>query len=293
MKSNPMPSPHDPNVDPPRLPVILIVSYNSLDDLRSCLPPLEGLDVQVLDNASPDGTASKVATEFPWVHLLARKSNDGYAAAINDGISAWPERDVLVLNPDIRTDASAVAALAEYAREHPEAGLIGPRLRYPDGTIQESARAFPNPLAMLLRRSPLGRTKWGNQRLSVHLAPSMREDSGPVDQVIGAAMYVRRAAIEDVGGMCSWIFLYGEDVDWCYRMWESGWPVHYTPHIEMTHVYHRLSRKTLDFRSATTRHHWAGITKMYLMHPRLVVGDSHNKISSRSNKRRQATPSAS
>jgi GT2 family glycosyltransferase len=88
----------------------------------------------------------------------------------------------------------------------------------------------------------------------------------------GAAMLVRRAAIDDIGGMDERMFLYGEDVEWCYRMWERGWQVHLVPKAVMSHHYELSSRRTLDLRSQAVRHHWASILKLYALHPRLVLG---------------------
>jgi GT2 family glycosyltransferase len=68
------------------------------------------------------------------------------------------------------------------------------------------------------------------------------------------------------------LFLYGEDVDWCYRMWESGWEVHLVPAATMEHAYERSSRRTLDLRSPATRHHWASVAKLYALHPALLIG---------------------
>ena len=85
-------------------------------------------------------------------------------------------------------------------------------------------------------------------------------------------MLVRRAAIRDVGEMDERIFLYGEDLDWCYRMWQAGWEVHVEPDAVMEHEWERKSRRTLDLRSAATRHHWASILKLFAIHPTLLIG---------------------
>ena len=152
-------------------------------------------------------------------------------------------------------------------------GIAAPRLVYPDGTVQASARTFPSPLKLLARRSPLGRTPWGRRlRASYLMTDQARGESHRVDFVIGAAMFVRRAAIDAVGGMDERIFLYAEDADWCYRMWERGWEVHLVAEATMVHHYERLSRRSLDVRSAAVRHHWASLLKLFALHPRLILG---------------------
>ena len=84
--------------------------------------------------------------------------------------------------------------------------------------------------------------------------------------------FVRRVALNDVGGMQEWIFLYGEDMDWCYRMWQKGWEVHVIPHAVMEHRFSRLSSRSLDLRSPAVRHHWASLVKLFILHPTLLVG---------------------
>ena len=126
---------------------------------------------------------------------------------------------------------------------------------------------------MLARRSPLGRTRSAaasSRGTSASTIPPLA--AGPVHWGIGAAMLVRRAAIREVGPMDERIFLYGEDVDWCYRMWQHGWEVHVVPDAVMEHAYERQSHRTLDLRSAATRHHWASILKLFVIHPSLLVG---------------------
>ncbi len=85
-------------------------------------------------------------------------------------------------------------------------------------------------------------------------------------------MLIRREAILEVGGMDERIFLYGEDLDWCYRMWQRGWEVHVVPEAVMEHVYERQSCRTLDLRSAATRHHWASVFKLFAIHLSLLIG---------------------
>jgi GT2 family glycosyltransferase len=152
-------------------------------------------------------------------------------------------------------------------------GIAVPRLVYPDGTLQTSIRTWPSPLTMLARRSPLGRTTVGRRILARHfLLDNPPSAAGPVPNAIGAAMLVRRGAITAVGPMDERIFLYGEDLDWCYRMWQHGWEVHVVPGAVMEHAYERQSRRTLDLRSAATRHHWASILKLFVIHPSLLIG---------------------
>lgn len=241
--------------------------------MRESLNALSSLPTIVVDNASQDDTVALVRREFPHVRVIERTRNRGYAVAVNDGCRAVADDDVLILNPDLVGNSDSIAILEDYLREHPETGIVAPRLIYPDGTIQESARSFPSPMKMFARRSPFGRTRLGKRFVASYLlSDEVATKPKRVDTVIGAAMLVRRAAITDVGGMDERIFLYGEDIDWCYRMWAKGWEVHIVPDAVMEHHYERLSRRSLDLRSPAVRHHWASLFKLYALHPRLLIG---------------------
>jgi len=251
----------------------LVVTYNSSRWMRDCLAALDGVPTIVIDNASQDDTVAIVRREFPHVRVIERSRNGGYSVAVNDGARAVPADDVMIVNPDLVAHADIIAKLEAYLADHPTVGIAAPRLVYPDGSIQESARTFPSPLKLLARSSPFGRTPWGKRlRASYLMDDTVATEPRPVDFVIGAAMLVRREAISEVGGMDERIFLYGEDVDWCYRMWERGWEVHLVPDAVMEHHYERSSRRTLDVRSAAVRHHWISLLKVFALHPRLLLG---------------------
>lgn len=252
---------------------VVVVTYNSARWIRACLEALGQRATIVVDNASTDETVQIVRQEFPSIGLIARSRNGGYAVAVNEGASAAGRDDVLVLNPDVIVNVGAIEVLEAYLAAKPSVGVAAPRLIYPDGTIQESARTFPSPLKQLARRSPLGLMPWGRRlRASYLMTDNADTEPHPVDFVIGAAMLVRRAAIDDVGGMDERIFLYAEDVDWCYRMWARGWQVHFLPTASFEHHYERHSKRSLDLRSAAVRHHWASLAKLYAIHPRLLFG---------------------
>lgn len=251
----------------------IVVTYNSAAWIRACLASLAGIRTIVVDNASHDESVSIARAEFPGVQVIQRASNGGFAVAVNEGCRAAPDDDVLLVNPDLVVPQGCIDLLRVYLEAHPAVGIVAPHLVYPDGSPQASIRTFPSPLTMLARRSPLGRTRIGTRVLRKHLRvddpPAV---AGPVHWALGAAMLVRREAIRDVGGLDERIFLYGEDVDWCVRMWQAGWEVHAEPAAVMEHVYERQSKRTLDFRSAATRHHWASVFKLFAIHPSLLMG---------------------
>jgi len=224
---------------------VIVVSYNTRSLLEACLrslleqtPSLQ-LDVIVVDNASRDGSADAVRGAFPHVRLIANLENVGFAAASNQGIRASTGAYLLLLNPDTVVLDRAVERLVDYLEHHPDVGACGPRLCFPDGTYQRSAYPWPSIVGALYEYSALFR------RLPA-LAPAWAdhpEVSRPVGYCSGACLLVRRCCLEAVGPLDEGYRMYGEDVDWCTRMWRCGWPVHY---VREASVVHHLGAATGD-----------------------------------------------
>jgi GT2 family glycosyltransferase/lipopolysaccharide/colanic/teichoic acid biosynthesis glycosyltransferase len=153
-------------------------------------------------------------------------------------------RYALVLNPDIVVLPGALDRLVEFMDEHPEVGIAGSKLLNEDGSLQYSCRRFYTFWTLVLRRTPLGRLFKNGRTISNYLMLDYdHEQSREVDWVIGACMIVRKEALADFGGMDERFFLYFEDVDWCYRVWQSGWKVWYVADSVMRHSYARESAR--------------------------------------------------
>lgn len=188
--------------------------------------------VVVIDAASTDGAVAGVALAHPRITTIA-VPNDGFAASNNIGIGATRGRYVLLLNPDADLAAGALARLVAYADAHPRTAVVGAKILNSDGTLQAmSFGTFPS-LAQVV-----GLRFWRLwQRLRGNDGLSPRDFSQPrsVDWTTGAAMLVRREAIEDAGPMDAGFFLYYEDVEWCHRMRDHGWDVVIEPAAEAVH----------------------------------------------------------
>ena len=132
---------------------ICIVSWNVSEDLRSCLDSLYALDCAVsfetlvVDNASGDDTLQMLSARFPQVHVIANDRNLGFAAANNQALRAATGRYVMLLNPDTVVHQGALNSVVRFLDGHPDVGIAGFKLLYPDGSLQFSCRSFPNPLA--------------------------------------------------------------------------------------------------------------------------------------------------
>jgi GT2 family glycosyltransferase len=245
-------------------PAIVIVTYNSAGAIDSCLKTLHGFEVLVVDNASADDTVT-IVRKHSWVNVITSAANRGFAAGVNIGLRHFACRDVLLLNPDVRTERSAIDSLVRTLNERPRAGVVAPMLLYPDGGPQESARSFKSWSAVLARRTSWGQTKWGRRALDRHLISATEPTE--VDWVIGAAMLVRAAAVQEVGEMDERFFLYEEDLDWCARMWAGGWQVVYDPRVRMFHDYARASSVWWDLRRRATRAHWRSLFRLAMRYP--------------------------
>ncbi len=238
---------------------IVIVNYNTRELLRRCLETLfasEGVSFRlcVVDNASTDGSAAMVAREFPDVHLIANEANLGYPAANNQGLRAMgfglgqrgEARYALLLNPDTELPPDALAKMTAFLDAHPEAGIAGPRLVRPDGSLDLACRrAFPSPEVSFYRLTGLSRLFPHSRRFGRYNLTYLPEDeTAEVDSVVGAYMQVRAEAIAQVGLLDESFFMYGEDLDWAFRIKAAGWKVYYYPEVTVLHVKRASSRRS-------------------------------------------------
>jgi hypothetical protein len=236
---------------------IVVVSYCTRELLRDCLHSVYAsrgpfsFEVCVVDNASSDASADMVAKEFPETTLIANKQNVGYPAANNQGLRALgfggsgrdngradAPRFALLLNSDTEIPPDALRTMLDFMARHPQAGIAGPKLVRPDGSLDLACRrSFPTPEISFYRMTGLSRLfpnspRFGRYNLT-YLDP---DDLTEVDSVVGAFMLVRREAIADAGLLDETFFMYGEDLDWAYRIKEAGWKVYYNPTVTVLHV---------------------------------------------------------
>ena len=222
---------------------VVVVTYNSREHILECLRSLEpaaadfSMECVVVDNASPDGTGDLVRREAPSARVIDSGDNLGYAKAVNIGTRATSGEFVLVLNPDCVLRPGMFAPLCEWMRSHPRCAIAGPRIVGPDGVAELSGRSFPGPATFLFNRYSLLTLLWpGNPWSRAYLLSDWdRSTDRSVDWLSGSCMLVRRAAIEQVGGMDEAFFMFNEDVDWCRCMKNAGWSVDYVVAAEAMH----------------------------------------------------------
>ena len=238
---------------------VAIVSWNTRGLLARALASLEadareGLaDVWVVDNASTDGSAEMVRTEFPWVSLVASEENVGYGGAVNlvgeRTSTAW----IAPANQDIEVRPGALRSLLAAAEENPSAGAVAPRLVTPDGGTQHSVHPFPTVwlTALYALGLPTASARLGD-RLCIegHWNPDRARD---VDWALGAFLIVRRDAWDSVGGFDDAQWMYAEDLDLGWRLRRAGWRTRFEPRAEVLHVGGTATRKAFAGEDLTRR----------------------------------------
>ena len=221
----------------------IVVSYNVRDQLIETLGAYysscgQQAEVVVVDNASFDGSADAVAAAFPQAALIRLDHNVGFGSANNAGLEKCHGELILTLNPDVLVKEGCVAALAAVLDDNPQAGAAGPRLERPDGKLDLAARrGFPSPLSAFYRLSGLSRLFPRSRRFNrYNLGDVSSESAHEIDAGTAACLMVRRKAIDQVGFFDPQFFMYGEDLDLCYRLREGGWRIYYVPDAAAVHL---------------------------------------------------------
>lgn len=256
---------------------IIIVNYNTRELLSACLDSVFAshsrypFQVILVDNRSTDGSAALVRSCYPQVELHESSYNGGYGYANNIALRALAGRPapppgpqppgeipptgdaglrfradyVLFLNPDTVLPPHALETMVDFLEATPGAGVVGPRLEKPDGTLDLACRrAFPTPLNGLFKLTGLARLFPHHPRIARYNLTNLPEDQlTEVDSVVGAFMLVRGPALGQAGLYDERFFMYGEDLDLAYRLKARGWQVFYNPAVTVLHIKGASSRK--------------------------------------------------
>ena len=217
---------------------VVIVSYNSRDTLRDCVEPLvgmNGVNVIVVDNASPDGSLESIA-DLPVV-AIASGRNGGFSFGCNLGAAAGTAPLVLFLNPDARLERDELERMIAALESGPDVGLLGPRLVEADGSLIPNVRRHQRPVSTwaqaLFMHRLLPRARWANE---IDTSQEAYERVAYPEWVSGACMLVRRDVLDGIGGFDERFFLYCEDMDLCTRIREAGYRIRFEPDASVRHV---------------------------------------------------------
>lgn len=217
---------------------IVIVNWNTEALLRDCLHSvLAGLgplaaEVIVVDNASSDGSVAMLRAEFPEVQLIETGRNLGFAGGNNVALRVARGRHVMLLNTDTLVHGDVLPRAVAWMDAHPAVGVMGPRVLNADGTVQPSSSAFPSLKHLAMQTLGLTRIRRFD---SYRMTGWDRTTEARVEVISGAAMVVRRAAMDEVGLLDEAFFFYGEETDWCHRFARAGWELVFVPMPSVTH----------------------------------------------------------
>jgi GT2 family glycosyltransferase len=217
---------------------VVVVSYNTREHLERCLASIAGRhEVIVVDNGSTDGSRELVRARFPAVRLLEPGENRGFGAANNAGMEVASGRYFLLQNADAWPVGDAVDRLVAFADVNPRAGVVGPRLLNPDGTLQRSVRGFPTRWRIATEYFFLRKLAPRSRAVNAFYGAGFDHRSvREADFLMGAVLLLRREAVDEVGGFDESFFMFSEEVDLCYRMRKGGWSIVFYPGAEFVHV---------------------------------------------------------
>lgn len=256
---------------------IIIVSFNTREILKNCLKSIVGVrqsgpqtEVIIVDNASSDGSYEMIVKDFPEFKLIVNKTNLGFAKANNVGIKQAQGEYIILLNSDTIIFSDTLSKMYNFMKENPKAGVATCRIELPNGQLDPAChRGFPTPWASLCYFTKLekffpkvklfsGYHKWYKDLKTTH----------EIDSCSGAFYLVRKKVIESVGLLDEDYFMYGEDLDWSYRIKQKGWKIYYNPEAKIIHHKKQSGRESenKDLKKQTNRHFYETMELFYKKH---------------------------
>lgn len=215
---------------------VVVVTWNALPWLEQCLDSVRDRDVIVVDHGSADGTVAFVREHYPEIRVIEQE-NRGMGAGNNAGMRAGDGRYFFLLNSDAWIVGDGLDRLVEFADDHPEAAVVGPKLLNTDGTLQRSVRGEPTLWRLATEYLFIRKLAPRSKRLNALYAGGFAHDRvAEVDWLFGPALLVRRHAADAVGLFDEDFFMFSEEVDWMTRFRRAGWKVLFFPGAEVTHV---------------------------------------------------------
>jgi len=226
---------------------IIIVNWNNKDILRDCLNSIQHThsdseyEIIVVDNHSEDGSIELINNEFPDVMLIKNDENLGFTKANNQAIKITMGNYILLLNNDtVVTNTYCFDRMIEYMKKNPQVGILGCKLLYPDGTLQSCGESFPSVWGIFKSQilftktwKRLGKNKQGDNHFK------------KVDFVCGACLMTRKEILDKVGLLRENYFMYGEDVEFCYRVHRAGYEIGVLTDESIIHLHSKSTEKEL------------------------------------------------
>src|SRR6056297_1527525 len=260
---------------------IIIVSYNTKVLTKQMLESIyqeKNLDFDyetfVVDNHSQDGSIEMIQSSFPEVKLIVNKENFGFSKANNIAIKQAKGNFILLLNSDTFVNEFCLEKSLKYLQAHPKVGALGCKVMLPNGNLDHACkRGFPTPSASLYYLLKLDKLFPNSKKFGAYDLTYLSEnETHEVDSLMGAFMIVRKETIAEVGLLDEEYFMYGEDIDWCYRIKKKGWKIIYYPEACIIHYKGGSSKKKkvkliYEFHNSM----WLFFKKHYLKDSNLLV----------------------
>jgi len=222
---------------------IIIVNYNVKEFLIQCIDSINQTDylgkteIIIIDNHSFDGSQKILKKQFPHIKIIENQENFGFGKAVNQGVELASGEYLFILNPDTIIQEDTINVLVNYLMNHPQVGMVGPKIINSDGKLQPACkRSFPTlkvALPKLLGMSKLfPNSTWAGKYNLTYLHPDKIHS---VDAVSGSCMLMRTNLFRKLDGFDEEYFMYGEDIDLCYRLKQRGNEIHYNPKTQILH----------------------------------------------------------
>ena len=247
---------------------VIIVNYKDYSRLRYCIESVMlalqemSWEIIVVDNASVPFVQSAIQKEFPLVSWIINDENKGFSKANNQALAVVKGRFFLFLNPDTIIPQHIFGTLIPYLDQHPMAGAIGVKMVDGNGVfLPESKRNIPGIRAAFFKMIGLA-TIFPNSSFFNAYALGGFSSNGiyKVGALTGAFLLVRAEVVNKIGGFDERFFMYGEDIDFCYRMQEKGFEIHYIGTLQITHFKGTSTNK----HSAVYRQHFYGSMELFV-----------------------------
>jgi N-acetylglucosaminyl-diphospho-decaprenol L-rhamnosyltransferase len=266
----------------PDLPTvsIAVVLHNSAEHLEACLASIAPAvragwaELIAVDNASPDRSAAIVHERLPEATVITTDRNLGFAAGANRALRQATGELWLLCNPDVIVPDGGLRTLVDWMLGHPQLGATSPELQAPGGRWSSPGRAFPSILRTLAETARLHRLLSPRDRGRIFRGPYWPGgDQLRAGWVPGTAMLIRPAAIRDVGPLREDLFLYGEDIELCWRLRRRGWQIGVC--AQTSFIHHESSSARVSFGDdATLGRIVAGIDGAC----RIMYGSAHARV---------------
>ncbi|OPH56732.1 glycosyl transferase family 2 [Paenibacillus ferrarius] len=230
---------------------IIVLNYKTRDLTLACIQSVFSsstsykYEIILIDNASSDGIIQAINEQYPQVVTIANTDNVGFSKANNQGIRVAKGRYVLLLNSDTIVQPDTLDTMVHFMDENPSVGASGCKIVLPDGSLDKACkRGFPTPSASFYYAFGFSKLFPKKPRFNQYQLGYLNpDDEYPIDSLVGAFMLIRREAIEQVGMLDEEFFMYGEDIDWCYRIKQAGWVNYYYPRTHIVHHKGASSRR--------------------------------------------------